>query len=171
LQDHTRFLHITKWVKTGVLLLGVTLVTTECANVDMGAGASAGALAARHQHQNCSTFVAPTKESLLPTLLKEAQQKTSAPLVVFLTQNVTLGEFYTLVNRPLYFIGLVTRQTSIDFRMLVNQMNLTHSENGIVYFISTVMENVAPGDVTTGYVAAPFSALVVNNIYPVYFNR
>ena len=170
LQDHASFLHITKWVKPGVQLLGVTLIAAECAD-KMGTDASIGALTSKGQLQNCSTLLSPTSQLLIPTVLQQAPLNTSAPLVIFLTQNVTLGQFYTLVNRPLYFIGLVTRRTSVDFHMVVNQMNLTASDNGIVYFISTVMENVAHGDVVTGYVAPPFSVLVVNNLYPVYFSR
>ena len=82
-----------------------------------------------------------------------------------------MSNFSAAVKRPVYIIGLVTRPTSVDLGMVVNQLDLTGSQNGIVTFVSMVLENLAPGDLVSALLAPPFSILVANNIWSVCFNR
>jgi hypothetical protein len=144
-----------------VQLQGVTLLAADCA-----ANATNGLARGK-----CTAVRAPTNQSVIPTILQEALHITQTPLLLFLTQNVTLGHFRAAVNRPLYLIGLVTRTTSIDFHMAVNQFDLTSSNTSTVTFISVVLENLAPGDITSGEIAAPFSILISNNLWQVHVPR
>ena len=142
-------------------LHGVTLIAAACAQ----------AATMDTTAQNCSSFQAPTDQSLIPTIQHHARQISQVPLVLFLTQNVSLGSLYAVVNRPVFFIGLVTRTTSVDFLMNVNQLNLTGTETATATFISVVLENLAGGDVTSGELAAPYSLLIVANLWPLYVRR
>jgi hypothetical protein len=173
LQDNSSFVHISHWVTNNTRLHGVTLIAADCASapLELHADTTSKSELTEALPGICSTFLAPTNQTIIPLLQAQAAITTPAPLVMFLTKNVTMGDFSAAVNRPLFLIGLVTRPTSIDLSMVVNQLDLTASQNGIVTFISTVLENVAPGDVTSAALAGPFSILVVNNVWSVYFNR
>jgi hypothetical protein len=96
---------------------------------------------------------------------------------VYLTTNVSLGARPRLpaagiaVGRPLLIVGLQSAITSIDFEMAVNQVNETGSQHANVTLVGVAMENLAPGDAVSSTVAAPFSIAVVNNVWPVLYNR
>ncbi|KIY99477.1 hypothetical protein MNEG_8482 [Monoraphidium neglectum] len=55
--------------------------------------------------------------------------------------------------------------------MAVNQLNETGSQHANVTLVGVAMENLAPGDAVSSTVAAPFSIAVVNNVWPVLYNR
>lgn len=123
---------------------------------------------------NCLTFA--TNTTLLPALLTAAAVATPAPLLVYLTSNVTLGAHPVLpasgvaIRRPVVFVGLQSLITSIDFEMVVNQLNAS-AQHSNTTFVGLALENLAPGDGVTSAVAAPFSIAVVNNVWAVYYNR
>jgi hypothetical protein len=129
--------------------------------------------------------------TLVPLLLEAAATPTPAPLLLFLTSNVTLGAppvalgatGYT-VARPVYLVGLVSTPTSVDFQMVVNQVNLTSqaldqvnaagsSDNSWarVYLIHLALENLGYGDVASARKAGAFSLLVSGNVWPLVFDR
>lgn len=124
---------------------------------------------------NC--LVAATNASLVAALLPAAAVVTPAPLLVYITSNVTLGVHPRLpaggvvVRRPVVFVGLASLPTSLDFEMVVNQLNLTTSALANTTFVGLVLENLAPGDSVSSAMAAPFSITVTNNVWAVLYNR
>lgn len=68
-------------------------------------------------------------------------------------------------------MGLQSAITSINFHMVVNQLNASTSQYSNTTFVGLVLENLGPGDTITSAVAAPFSIAVVNNVWAVYYNR
>lgn len=124
---------------------------------------------------NC--LLLTTNTTLLPALRSHAAVATPVPLLVYLTSNVTIGlqpplpAYGIQIKRPVVFVGLQSLDTSIDFQMVVNQLNLTGSPYSNTTFVGTVLENLAAGDTVTSAVAAPFSIAVSNNLWAVYYNR
>lgn len=120
---------------------------------------------------------AATNRTLVPVLLQSAAVVTPQPLVVYITTNVTLGANPQLpanglaINRPVVFVGLQSLLTSMDFQMVVNQLNATGSAYSDVTLVSLVLENLAPRDSDSSALAAPLSITVSNNVWPVFYNR
>lgn len=125
--------------------------------------------------KNC--LVTATNSTLVPSLIANAAAVTPQPLLVYITTNVSIGAFPSLpatgvpINRPVVFVGLQSLVTSIDFQMVVNQLNATGSQYSNVTFVGLALENLAPGDATTSTVAAPFSIAISNNVWAVFYNR
>jgi hypothetical protein len=118
-----------------------------------------------------------TNATLLSALIPHAAVATPLPLLVYLTSNVSIGAHPPLpangvvVKRPVVFVGLQSVITSIDFQMVVNQLNASASQYSNTTFVGLALENLGPGDTITSAVAAPFSIAVVNNVWAVYYNR
>jgi hypothetical protein len=163
-QDNANFLHIKDWsnARTQLRSVGVLLA------------APGSPPAAVPSVKNC--LIVTSNATLLPALLPAAAVATPAPLLVYLTSNVTLGVHPALpasgvlIRRPVVFVGLDSAITSIDFQMVVNQLNATAKHSNTT-FVGLALENLAPGDGVTSAVAAPFSIAVVNNVWAVYYNR
>jgi len=86
-------------------------------------------------------------DTFLPTLIKRASIDTPAPLLLFLTRNVTLAPHPALppgglnVRRPLYVLGArVPVPTGIDFGGRVNIIKL--SGHGRITFDNLYLENL-----------------------------
>lgn len=168
MQDNSSFLHIHHWTdgKTTLDSVGLLLETAALQN----------SLQLPSPHiSNC--ILGATNSTLVPALLTNAAVATPQPLLVYLTTNVSLGAFPklpatgVLVNRPVIFVGLQSLVTSIDFQMVVNQLNETGSKYSNVTFVGVVLENLAPGDAITTALAPPFSIAISNNVWAVSFNR
>jgi hypothetical protein len=66
--------------------------------------------------------------TLVRTLLRDASIATPQPLLVRITSNVTLGPGLNgslPIRRPVLLLGLASVPTSVDFGMVVNQLNVT----------------------------------------------
>jgi hypothetical protein len=117
-----------------------------------------------------------TNATLLSALIPHAAVATPLPLLVYLTSNVSIGAYPPLpasgvvIRRPVVFVGLQSAITSIDFQMVVNQLNASAVYSNTT-FVGLALENLGPGDTITSAVAAPFSIAVVNNVWAVYYNR
>eukprot|EP00882_Tetradesmus_deserticola_P018865 GHRQ01020267.1.p1 GENE.GHRQ01020267.1~~GHRQ01020267.1.p1 ORF type:complete len:154 (-),score=54.63 GHRQ01020267.1:116-577(-) len=109
--------------------------------------------------------------------MRQAAVVTPQPLLVFITTNVSLGVNPALppgglqFNRPVLLVGLQSVVTSVDFGMVVNQLNLTRSIYSNLTIVGLVLENLAPGDAVTSAIAAPFSIAIINNLWAAYYNR
>jgi hypothetical protein len=204
MQDNATFLHIISADSPTTRLASVTLLTPDTllpgleeeAGGSSGRGASSSSnLGARgpssSPHSSSSAHLSVDNTTLVPLLLGAAATPTPAPLLLFLTANVSLGAppaplaatGFPLA-RPVYLVGLVSTPTSIDFQQVVNQVNMTGptvdqvnatgSVNGSwakLHLFQLALENLGYGDVTTARWAGPFSALVVGNVWAVVFNR
>ncbi len=135
-----------------------------------------------------------TNSTLIPLLRAHAGRVTNEPLIVYITTNVTLtwarlgsnssyaassatGSSQELavggipVNRPLVLVGSALRNTSIDFGMDVNLLNLLASPYANVTFDSLVLENLGPGDALTAKYANGASLSVTSVMFPLLFER
>lgn len=173
LQDNTNFIHIHQWgdARTQLRSVGVLMQAAAAG----GPGDRSRAAAAALQVKNCLPLA--TNTTLLPALLSQAAVATQVPLLMYLTSNVTIGQHPVLpangllIQRPVVFVGLQSQLTSIDFEMVVNQLNLSTSAHANSTFVGVVLENLAPGDTVTSAVASPFSIAITNNVWAVYYNR
>jgi hypothetical protein len=169
-QDNTNFFHIQHWsdAHTQLKSVGVLLATP-------GPGPPGAVQLNLPYVKNC--LFAMTNVSLLSALIPHAAVATPLPLLVYLASNVSLGMHPplpaqgVLIKRPVVFVGLLSVITSIDFEMVVNQLNVTGSPYSNTTFVGLVLENLAPGDVVTSAVASPLSIAITNNLWAVYFNR
>lgn len=124
---------------------------------------------------NC--IVTATNSSLVSALVSQAAKVTAQPLLVYITTNVSIGvspkppSGGIAINRPVVLVGLQTLPTSVDFQMVVNQLNATGSNYSNVTFIGLVLENLAGGDSISSAVAAPLSIAISNNVWAVNANR
>lgn len=165
-QDNTNFLHIRQWsdARTQLRSVGVLL------------GSSVpGSPPTVPIVKNCLTLT--TNTTLVSALIPHAAVATPLPLLVYLTSNVTIGAHPPLpsngvvIKRPVVFVGVQSAITSIDFEMVVNQLNASASQYANTTFVGLALENLGPGDIVTSAVAAPFSIAIVNNVWAVYYNR
>lgn len=167
LQDNTNFLHIKQWSDSSG--------RTQLRSVGLLVASPGFAAGPAPTVNNC--LLLTTNTTLLQALRPHAAVATPLPLLVYLTSNVTIGlhpplpTYGVLVKRPVIFVGLQSLVTSIDFEMVVNQLNLTGSPYSNSTFVATALENLAPGDTITSAVAAPFSIAVSNNLWSVFYNR
>lgn len=168
LQDNTNFIHIHHWSDGRTLLHSVGIL--------LGSPAyEPGAAPALPSVKNC--LILSTNTTLLPALVPHAAVATPLPLLVYLTSNVSIGQHPPLptggviIKRPVVFVGMQSLLTSIDFEMVVNQLNLTGSQYSNTTFVGVVLENLAPGDIITSAVASPFSIAITNNVWAVMYNR
>lgn len=128
LQDNRTFLHIASWASSNTRLQSVTLIAGSCRPSDPEVYADTQlALAAAPADALSSCAVrAENASTLVPMLLREASKATDQPLLVFIIANVTLGAGLgpgaIVIRRPVVFVGLATRPTSVDFGMVVNQL-------------------------------------------------
>jgi hypothetical protein len=171
LQDNSTFLYVHEWSDSRTQLSGVGLLL----QAQQQQQQQQPSLAATTVVKNCIT--AATNNTLVPALKAHAAILTPQPLLVFITTNVSLGMHPPLpseglhFNRPVVLVGLQSAVTSVDFEMVVNQLNLTGSKYSNVTFVGLVLENIAPGDAATSVVAAPFSIAISNNLWAAYYNR
>jgi len=203
MQDNATFLHIISADSPTTRLASVTLLTPDTllpgleeeAGGSSGRGASSSSnLGARgpssSPHSSSSAHLSVDNTTLVPLLLGAAATPTPAPLLLFLTANVSLGApppFLAArgfpLARPVYLVGLVSTPTSIDFRQVVNQVNLTGQQvdrvntTGMgstwarVHLFHLVLENLGYGDVASARAAAPFSILETGALWPFVYNR
>jgi hypothetical protein len=168
-QDNSTFIHIHQWSdgRTTLSSVGVLLRVPDGTPNPLNLPAPLV--------RNC--LVAATNVTLLPSLLLHAAVTTQQPLLVYVTTNVSLGAHPPLpaigvaVRRPVVFVGLQSQITSVDFGMVVNQLNETDSPWSNITLVGLVLENLAPGDAVTSAVAAPFSIAISNNVWAAYYNR
>ncbi|KAF8060547.1 D-xylose 1-dehydrogenase NADP(+) 2 [Scenedesmus sp. PABB004] len=175
--DNATFVHVVQWAdeRTAVSSVGFLLQAAQPAP-GVPVPPPLGPLALPPPHVR-GAVVAATNASLVPALLAYAPLATPAPLLVYVTANVSLGARPPLppggvpVNRPVVFVGLASAVTSVDFQMVVNQLNETGSRHSNVTFVGLTLENVAPGDAVTSGIAAPFSIAIANNVWAAFYNR
>lgn len=174
LQDNTNLLHIEQWSdgKTHLRSVGILLAAPGAAGpADQLQGNADSAPVIKN------SLWATTNTTLLPALLLHAAVSTPVPLLVYITSNATIGMRPRLpasgvvIRRPVVFVGMVSLPTSINFEMVVNQLNASSSMFANVTFVSLVLENLAPGDSVSSAMAAPFSIAITNNVWAVYYNR
>jgi hypothetical protein len=113
--------------------------------------------------------------TIVQHLTQQGGMNTPLPLLLYQTGNVTLGAAQVppggiAINRPVFWVGLSSANTSVDWHMSVNQLVLTGTWSNLT-FVSLVIENTAPGDARSAEVAAPLSTTSVANIWAVYVNR
>lgn len=87
-------------------------------------------------------------QTLVQTLLRDATNASSMPLLIRVVSNSTLGVGITHsipIRRPIVLLGMVSAPTSIDMGMVVNQLNVT-LPYGKVTWQSVILENLAPGE-------------------------
>jgi hypothetical protein len=167
LQDNTTFVYVHEWSdgRTQLSAVGLLLQTQP------RPASPLAPLVVKN------SIIAATNSTLVPALMMHAAAVTPQPLLVFITTNVSLGALPPLppgglkFNRPVLLVGLQSLVTSVDFEMVVNQLNLTGSKYSNVTFVGLVLENIAPGDAATSVVAAPFSIAISNNLWAAYYNR
>lgn len=143
-QDNTTFVHIAKYTdgRTSLSSVGVFL-----AGAPPG-GAPPGPLPVAATSPNA--LLAATNATLVPGLLAGAGIAQAAPLLVYVASNVSLGAHPPLplggiaVRRPVVLVGLASRPTSVDFEMVVNQLNASTSTWARVTFVELILENLAP---------------------------
>jgi hypothetical protein len=189
-QDGSTWVYIAHYSSDGVQLASVSLHAEDCSHpgaplpaLQPALPASSGAAAAAAgpvKHVAVGTepcLVQVNNASLVPTVLAYAGQHTSVPLLVYINSNVTLANVDDLapygipVNRPLVLAGLASVNTSMDFGMVVEQLNASQSNTSSVTFQYMVLENLAPGGEATSRASGPFSVLIQNNVFAVYFDR
>eukprot|EP00878_Enallax_costatus_P007810 GHUV01008175.1.p1 GENE.GHUV01008175.1~~GHUV01008175.1.p1 ORF type:complete len:342 (+),score=28.44 GHUV01008175.1:1290-2315(+) len=167
--DNKTFLHIHRWTDGHTTLASVGLLVQAPIQFPNPLELPSPLV------KNCR--VAATNSTLVRSLVQFAAVFTPQPLLVYLTTNVSIGAFPELpatgvpVNRPVVFVGLQSLVTSIDFQMVVNQLNATSSRYSNVTFVGVVLENLAPGDAVSSELAPPFSIAVSNNVWAVMYNR
>jgi hypothetical protein len=86
-------------------------------------------------------------ETLIPTLLRDATINTTQPLFIRLVSNVTLGanvQRPIVFLRPVLFLGSASSMISVDFGMVVNQLDVS-ALTAQLAFQAVVLENLAPG--------------------------
>jgi hypothetical protein len=145
LQDGSSFLNVPFWSDNSTELYSVTIISGPCRAVD-SSNMSSAALAAQLQAPGCNVRAADNT-SLVPTLLRDATVNTSVPLVIRILTNVTLGpnlQSPIVIRRPVLLLGTASSPVSVDFGMVVNQLDAT-AEYAQVAFQSIVLENLAPG--------------------------
>jgi len=169
LQDNTTYVHVTEWADARTKLQSVGIL------LQSSTGAPSPLQPPALSVRNC--LVAATNNTLVPDLLRAAAIVTPQPLLVYLTTNVSIGVAPALpatgiqIGRPVVFVGLWSAVTSINFQMVVNQLNASVSPYSNVTFVGVVLENLATGDSVTSAIAAPFSITIENNVWAVYYNR
>lgn len=167
LQDNATVLYVHQWKDTRTQLAAVALLLQAPAQAPNSLNLPSPLVK--------NSLVAGTNRTLLPFLLMNAAITTPQPLLVFITTNVSLGAHPPLpvtgiaINRPVVFIGLQSLVTSIDFEMVVNQLNATSKYSNITV-VGLVLENLAPGDAETSAVASPFSIAISNNLWAAFYN-
>jgi hypothetical protein len=172
LQDNTSFVKIVKHEDATATLLSVTLLTPDTLATASSSDAASVA--------SDATIVAlgMTTARVHAVLMQHAGVAMQRPLLLYLTQNITLDapgsgpapSSYP-VNRPVYFIGLVSTKTSIDFRRTPNQLNLTGSSLGRVYLLSVALENMGYGNELSTWYAGLYSPLILHNLWAVLVDR
>lgn len=166
-QDNTNFIHIQEWSDTRTQLRSVGVLMA-------AAGSQSASPPDAPLIKNC--LLLATNTTLVPTIIPHAAVATPLPLLVYLTSNVTLGLHPALgasgllIKRPIVFVGLQSAITSINFEMVVNQLNVSGPYANTT-FVGLALENLAPGDAITSAVASPFSIAITNNLWAVYYNR
>ena len=170
-QDAYSFLHISRWYSKDVQLNSVTLLPANCLDGEprrlLQASAEGGPSTG-----GCAVAISASNSTLGPVLEEHGAADSSGPLIIFLQGNATLAsDRFIPVNRPVYFIGLATQLLAIDLGMRINQLDLTGSEEGSVNFMSVMLENAAPGNSRSRASARPYSSLMVQHIWAVYFVR
>jgi hypothetical protein len=86
-------------------------------------------------------------KTLVQTLLRDATNVSTVPLLIRVVSNTTLGVGITQsipIRRPIVLLGMVSSPTSIDMGMVVNQLNVT-LPHGKITWQSVILENLAPG--------------------------
>lgn len=116
----------------------------------------------------CGVFIADNT-TLVPLLTAQGGVASRRMLLVLLQDNTTLINRVTL-RRPVAMVGLASVVTSIDFQMVVNQIDLV-SPTAALLFNGVVLENNAPGDVTSALTAAPYSVLTPTCVWSIYCPR
>ena len=117
-QDNSSFVHISNWSdpRTALTSVGILLAAPRGAPNPLNLP----------EPRVTGCLVAATNASLVPSLLAYAGTVTAAPLLVYVASNVSLGEHPelpatgVLIGRPVVFVGLHSRVTSMDFEMAVN---------------------------------------------------
>lgn len=148
MQDGKSFLHIPSWSNNNTELLAVTLGAAHC---QVATAERSGTPQEPFDWQpapGCN-LMAADNATLVPMLLANASVRTSEPLLIRITTNVTLGRNIrgsVPIRRPVILLGMASALTSVDLEMVVNQLNVT-PPTGTLVWQGLVLENLAPGGV------------------------
>jgi hypothetical protein len=74
------------------------------------------------------------------------------------------------INRHLFWVGLASRNTSLDLHMSVNQLVLTGTWSNLTTD-HLILENLAPGDARSAEIAKPTTITLPTNLWFLYFPR
>jgi hypothetical protein len=103
-----------------------------------------------------------------------AAVRTSVPFLMYLSGNISFSSALLKVrvlpvNRPLLVVGLSTDNTSIDFGMEVNTLQL--GPLGSITLNQVILENLAPGDGRSVELAGPYDVQLTYLMWAVAFDR
>jgi hypothetical protein len=181
-QSPGSWLHIVNWQGPGVQLASVLLVCEDCwrdsASIPQTpAGVAAVADKWPRLASGGGVAVGNVNNATAPSWLEAVGDKeTLAPALLYINANISLqpsrfANGNVDILRPLTLLGLSSVNTSVDFQMGVNQLDLTSSPRGSVNFTSLVLENNGYGDTQSSQYAAPFSVQGILNVWAVQFDR
>lgn len=116
--------------------------------------------------------LAATNDTLVQLMTQIGAVAGPVGAVIYIDTNITLSkppfpDEGILVARPLYVVGLVLANTSLDLHMKVNQIILNETWSNIT-FDRVAIENMAPGDARSAEVARPLSVSSANNFWSLY---
>jgi hypothetical protein len=175
-------LHILNWQAPGVQLASVLLVCEDCwrdAASILPTPAAVAAAADKWPRLRAGGGVAVgnVNNATAPAWLEAVGGKdTPTPALLYITANISLQPARFAggsvdVLRPLNLLGLSSVNTSVDWQMGVNQIDLTGGPQGSVNFTCLLLENNGYGDAQSSQYAAPFSVQGILNAWPVMFDR
>eukprot|EP00878_Enallax_costatus_P035629 GHUV01039811.1.p1 GENE.GHUV01039811.1~~GHUV01039811.1.p1 ORF type:complete len:497 (+),score=86.24 GHUV01039811.1:1907-3397(+) len=177
LQDGVGFLQISLWEYGSTSAHSVTLVSGPCTPPSAALHLQSTVLlsaAAAASNGRCAISAGNNNSTLMPALLREASKSTSQPLLVLITANVSLGiglgPGAISICRPVIMAGLYSRPTSVDFGMVVNQLNVTEPY-AKMYWQSLDLENLSPGDGLSAAIAPPYGVSISCNVWAMYCPR
>jgi hypothetical protein len=146
LQDNTSMLNVPYWADSTTEVFSLTLVSGPCSIPYEDALAYQSTMQQAPVIPGCNMRSVDNK-TLVQTLLRDATNVSTVPLLIRVVSNTTLGVGITHsipIRRPIVLLGMVSSPTSIDMGMVVNQLNVT-LPHGKITWQSVILENLAPG--------------------------
>jgi hypothetical protein len=167
LQDNSTFVHVPQWsdAHTTANNVGLLLAVN---------GASPSVLAGTEPAPGRNFVLAADSSTLLSVMQLGAAVRTSVPFLMYLSSNISFSSAQLKVrilpvNRPLIVVGLSTDNTSIDFGMEVNSLQL--GPLGSITLLQAILENLAPGDARSAELAGPYEVSMTYYLWAVAFDR
>lgn len=167
LQDNSTYVHVLQWSDESTVAVSVGLL------LDVG-GASPSVLAGSQPAPGHNFMLAVDSTTLLSVMQFGAAVRTPTPFLMYLSSNISFSSALLKVqvlpvNRPLLLVGLSTDNTSIDFGMEVNTLQL--GPLGSITLNQVILENLAPGDARSAELAGPYEVSMTYYLWPVAFDR